>query len=288
MGLVKRAVVGVIASRAEKEPEALAGIERTFRAGYIAEMNTQAADDRLRLDGSTSRLAAWMLDHDPDSYAKISKAFLDGKPTGGLTRDHVLDNITLYWLTNTSTSAARLYWENFQTIVAAPRLGAEAAGSQAADRVHGLPQELFKAPRSWAEKVYPNLTYFNEVDRRAATSPPGRSRRSSPRSCATRSGRCADRERGPGRRRTNGPPLLSEKGLNESHRDPATTVVLVHGAFADASSWNGVIERLQAKGVQVTAPANPLRGLTFDSAYLAGVLEQTRARSWSATPTAAP
>jgi pimeloyl-ACP methyl ester carboxylesterase len=64
---------------------------------------------------------------------------------------------------------------------------------------------------------------------------------------------------------------MSEK----SNTAGSTTVVLVHGAFADASSWNGVIERLQAKGVQVTAPANPLRGISIDSAYIAGVLEET-------------
>ena len=162
MGLVKRAVVGVIASRAEKEPEALAGIERTFRAGYIAEMNTKPQTIGY---GSMDPLAmaAWILDHDPDSYAKISKAFLDGQPTGGLTRDHVLDNITLYWLTNTSTSAARLYWENFQNIVAALASGQKAPDIKVSTGFTVFPQELFKAPKSWAEKVYPNLTYFNEA-----------------------------------------------------------------------------------------------------------------------------
>ncbi len=145
MGLVKRAVVGVIASQAEKEPEALAGIERTFRAGYIAEMNTKPQTIGY---GSMDPLAmaAWILDHDPDSYSKISKAFVEGKPTGGLTRDHVLDNITLYWLTNTSTSAARLYWENFQNDRGCSRLGAEAAGAQGVDRVHGLPPGALQGP----------------------------------------------------------------------------------------------------------------------------------------------
>ena len=162
MGLVKRAIVGVIASRAEKEPEALAGIEQTFRAGYIAEMNTKPQTIGY---GSMDPLgmAAWILDHDADSYAKISKAFLDGQPTGGLTRDHVLDNITLYWLTNTSTSAARLYWENFQNIVAALASGAKAPDLKVPTAFTVFPQELFKAPKSWAEKVYPNLTYFEEA-----------------------------------------------------------------------------------------------------------------------------
>jgi pimeloyl-ACP methyl ester carboxylesterase len=160
-GLVKRAIVGAIASRAEKEREALAGIERTFWAGYIAEMNTKPQTIGYASMDPVA-MAAWMLDHDADSYAKISKAFLDGQPTGGLTRDHVLDNITLYWLTNTSTSAARLYWENFQNIMAA--LSGSAPKPPDLKVPTGFtvfPQELFEAPRSWAEKVYPNLTYFN-------------------------------------------------------------------------------------------------------------------------------
>jgi pimeloyl-ACP methyl ester carboxylesterase len=164
MGLVKRAIVGVIASRAEKEPEALAGIERTFRAGYIAEMNTKPQTIGY---GSMDPLgmAAWILDHDPDSYAKIAKAFLDGQATGGLTRDHVLDNVTLYWLTNTSTSAARLYWENFQNIVAALASGQKPPDIKVPTGFTVFPQELFQAPRVWAEKVYPNLTYFNTAEK---------------------------------------------------------------------------------------------------------------------------
>jgi hypothetical protein len=108
--------------------------------------------------------AAWGLDHDTDSYEKISHAFLDGWPSGGLTRDRIVDNITLYWLTNTATSSARLYWENAQSIVAAiasrqkpPELSLPVAFTV-------FPDEIFQAPRSWAEKVYPNLIYFNEVD----------------------------------------------------------------------------------------------------------------------------
>ena len=162
MGLVKRGVVGVIASRAEKEQEALAGMERTFWAGYIAEMNTRPQTIGY---GSMDPLAmaAWMLDHDADSYEKISHAFLDGKPTGGLTRDHVLDNLTLYWLTNTSTSAARLYWENYQNILAALTSGQKPPDITVPTGFTVFPQELFQAPRAWAEKVYPNLTYFNEA-----------------------------------------------------------------------------------------------------------------------------
>jgi pimeloyl-ACP methyl ester carboxylesterase len=104
-----------------------------------------------------------MLDHDADSYAKISKAFLDGKPTGGLTRDRVLDNITLYWLTNTSTSAARLYWENYQNILAALSGGAKPPDIKVPTGFTVFPEELFPTPRGWAEKVYPNLNYYNEA-----------------------------------------------------------------------------------------------------------------------------
>jgi hypothetical protein len=104
-----------------------------------------------------------MIDHDTDSYNKISRAFVDGQPAGGLTRDHILDNITLYWLTATGASAARSYWES-------GRAAALAAG-QAPPAVSlpvgftTFPGEIFRAPRSWAENVYPTLSYFNEAER---------------------------------------------------------------------------------------------------------------------------
>ena len=106
-----------------------------------------------------------MLDHDADSYEKISRAFLDGQPAGGLTRDRIVDNITLYWLTNTATSSARLYWENFRTIVGRDRVRAEAPELSLPVAFTVFPGEIFQAPRSWAEKVYPNLIYFNEADK---------------------------------------------------------------------------------------------------------------------------
>ena len=68
---------------------------------------------------STVALAAWMLDHDTDSYYKISRAFLGGPPSGNLTRDHILDNVTLYWLTGTGVLAARSYWESARAQAAA-------------------------------------------------------------------------------------------------------------------------------------------------------------------------
>jgi pimeloyl-ACP methyl ester carboxylesterase len=103
-------------------------------------------------------LAAWMLDHDAKSYEDISHAFVDGQPVGGLTRDEVLDNITLTWLTNTGVSSGRLYWES--------KLGFfDVKGVSVPAAVSVFPRELYQAPRSWAEKAYPNLIYFNEVDR---------------------------------------------------------------------------------------------------------------------------
>jgi hypothetical protein len=104
-----------------------------------------------------------MLDHDTDSYYKISRAFVDGNPTGGLTRDHILDNITLYWLTGTGASAARAYWESGR----AQALAAGKAPPAVALPVGftTFPDEIFRAPRSWAKQGYPTLTYFHEAER---------------------------------------------------------------------------------------------------------------------------
>jgi pimeloyl-ACP methyl ester carboxylesterase len=110
-------------------------------------------------------LAAWMLDHDPDSYQKISYAFVDGEPVGGLTRDSILDNITLYWLTSTATSAARLYWEETQSIGAALASGQKPPELSLPVGYTVFPSEIVQAPRSWAEKVYPNLIYFHQADK---------------------------------------------------------------------------------------------------------------------------
>jgi pimeloyl-ACP methyl ester carboxylesterase len=161
-GLFKRVAVAIVASRAEKEHAALDAVAALFMKGYIAEMNTRPQTIGY---GSTDPvgLAAWMLDHDTDSYEKISHAFLDGRPAGNLTRDHIVDNITLYWLTNTATSAARLYWENAQSIVAAIASGQKPPELSLPVAFTVFPDEIFQAPRSWAEKVYPNLSYFNEA-----------------------------------------------------------------------------------------------------------------------------
>ena len=100
---------------------------RALQKGYFVEMPEHPQTIGSALADTPLGLAAWMLDHDPDSYTKISRAFLDGNPSGGLTRDKIVDNITLYWLTNTATSSARLYWEQFRVIFGAIASGAARA-----------------------------------------------------------------------------------------------------------------------------------------------------------------
>ena len=149
----------------EEERAALAAIGtfRTSGSGYFLEQATRPQTVGYALLDSPVALAAWMLDHDTDSYYKISRAFVDGQPAGNLTRDHILDNITLYWLTGTGASAARSYWEG-------GRAQALAAGQAAAEvrlpvSFTTFPGEIFRAPRSWVEKLYPHVIYFNEADR---------------------------------------------------------------------------------------------------------------------------
>jgi pimeloyl-ACP methyl ester carboxylesterase len=136
---------------------------RTSGFGYFLEQATRPQTIGYALLDSPVALAAWMLDHDTDSYQKISRAFLDGQPSGNLTRDQIVDNITLYWLTGTGASAARSYWES-------GRAAALAAGQAPAEvsvpvGFTTFPGEIWRSPRSWVEKGYPNLTYFNEVDK---------------------------------------------------------------------------------------------------------------------------
>jgi len=136
---------------------------RTTGFGYFLEQATRPQTIGYALTDSPLALAAWMLDHDTDAYYKISRAFTSGQPSGGLTRDHILDNITTYWLTGTGASAARSYWEH-------GRAAALAAG-QAPPQVKlpvgftVFPGESFRAPRSWVELGYPHLSYFHEADR---------------------------------------------------------------------------------------------------------------------------
>jgi pimeloyl-ACP methyl ester carboxylesterase len=140
----------------------------TFRAsgfGYFLEMATRPQTIGYALLDSPVALAAWLLDHDTDSYEKIARAFVDGKPSGNLTRDNILDNITLYWLTGTGASAARSYWEDGQAAAAAAASGQAPPEVSLPTGFTTFPGEIWRTPRSWAENSYPNLIYFNEVDR---------------------------------------------------------------------------------------------------------------------------
>jgi pimeloyl-ACP methyl ester carboxylesterase len=138
----------------------------TFRAtgfGYFLEQATRPQTIGYALLDSPVALAAWLLDHDTDSYYKISRAFVDGQPAGNLTRDRILDNITLYWLTGTGASAARSYWENGRARVAAA--GQPPPPVSVPVGFTTFPDEIFRAPRSWVEQSYPTLSYYNQVDR---------------------------------------------------------------------------------------------------------------------------
>jgi pimeloyl-ACP methyl ester carboxylesterase len=124
--------------------------------GYAAEMATQP-QTLYGLADSPVGLAAWLINHDARSYEDIADAFA-GRPVGDLTRDDVLDNVTLYWLTNTAVSSGRLYSESTVGFFDAKGVSIPAA-------VTVFPHELYRTPRSWAERAYPKLVYFNEVDR---------------------------------------------------------------------------------------------------------------------------
>jgi pimeloyl-ACP methyl ester carboxylesterase len=138
----------------------------TFKAsgfGYFLEQSTRPQTIGYSLLDSPVGLAAWMLDHDTDSYYKISRAFVDGAPVGGLTRESIVDNITLYWLTGTGVAAARWYWEFGQVLAASA--GKAPPPVSVPVGFTTFPDEIWAAPRSWVETVYPGLAYFNEAER---------------------------------------------------------------------------------------------------------------------------
>jgi len=141
----------------------LSKVVAVFMRGYIAEMGEHPQTIGYPLLDSPLGLAAWMLDHDADAYQKISRAFLEGQPSGGLTRDHILDNITLYWLTSTAASAARLYWETGRGVKAAIKQPPPHLRLPVAYTV--FPGELFQVPRHWVKSAYHNLIYFHEAER---------------------------------------------------------------------------------------------------------------------------
>jgi pimeloyl-ACP methyl ester carboxylesterase len=132
--------------------------------GYFLEQSTRPQTIGYSLLDSPVGLAAWLLDHDTDSYYKISRAFVDGEPVGNLTRDNIVDNITLYWLTGTGASAARWYWEFGRFLAAADAAGQAPPAVSVPVGFTTFPGEIWAAPRSWVETAYPGVTYFNEVD----------------------------------------------------------------------------------------------------------------------------
>ena len=129
----------------------------------VLEQSTRPQTIGYSLLDSPVALAAWMLDHDTDSYYKISRAFVDGEPTGNLTRDNIVDDITLYWLTGTGASAARWYWEFGRAQAAAGAAGQAPPPVAVPVGYTNFPGEVFPAPRSWVEVVFPGLAYFNEA-----------------------------------------------------------------------------------------------------------------------------
>jgi pimeloyl-ACP methyl ester carboxylesterase len=154
--------------RESAQERAAAAALATFREsgfGYFLEMATRPQTIGYALLDSPVALAAWLLDHDTDSYYKIARAFVDGEPVGGLTRESVVDNITLYWLTGTAASAARSYWEDGRALAAALASGQAPPAVTVPVGFTTFPGEIWASPRSWVEAVYPGLAYFNEVER---------------------------------------------------------------------------------------------------------------------------
>ena len=164
--LLVPALNGPMPTNTDEERAAAAQIATFGRTGngYFVEMATRPQTIGYALLDSPVALAAWMIDHDTDAYYKIAHAFVDGQPSGNLTRDHILDNITLYWLTGTGASAARSYWEAYGAD--APAAGQEALPASAIPfGFTTFPGEIWKTPLSWVEASYPNVTYFNEAER---------------------------------------------------------------------------------------------------------------------------
>jgi pimeloyl-ACP methyl ester carboxylesterase len=139
-----------------EETSAYEQLDFVYKHVFYAYMMASRPQSLTALADSPVGLAAWMLDHDGRSLELMSRAFA-GNP-GGLTRDDVLDNITFYWLTNTALSAARRYRENTSAFFSAKGVSVPVA-------VSVFPDELYQAPRSWAERAYPNLIHYNVVDK---------------------------------------------------------------------------------------------------------------------------
>jgi pimeloyl-ACP methyl ester carboxylesterase len=167
MNLLVTVLGGPMPTESDEERAAQAQLDtfRTSGFGYFLEMATRPQTIGYALLDSPVALAAWMLDHDTDSYEKIARAFADEEPTGGLTRDHILDNVTLYWLTGTGTSAARSYWEDGKALAQAMASGQAPPAVSLPVGFTTFPGEIWRTPRSWVEHSYPNVSYFNEVNK---------------------------------------------------------------------------------------------------------------------------
>ena len=148
-----------------EEERAAAAQLLTFRksgVGYFVEQATRPQTIGYALLGSPAGSAGWMLDHHTDAYEKISRAFTGGQPSGALTRDHILDNITLYWL------AGKAAWPPLVLgSGASPRTSSRQSARQRGvpGRLHHVPGRDLPGPRSWVERGYPTLVYFHQADR---------------------------------------------------------------------------------------------------------------------------
>jgi pimeloyl-ACP methyl ester carboxylesterase len=145
------------AGLSDEEKNAWDALDVFFKldVAYALEMGTRP-QTMYAIADSPVGLAAWILDHDSRSLALIVRSF-DGQ-TEGLSRDDVLDNITFYWLTNTAVSSSRLYWENKLAFFAPKNVKIPVA-------VSVFPDDIYAAPRSWAERAYSNLIHFNRLDK---------------------------------------------------------------------------------------------------------------------------
>ncbi len=164
--LLVPALGGTMPTNTDDERAAAAQIATFSQSGngYFVEMATRPQTIGYALLDSPIALAAWMIDHDTDAYRKIARAFVDKQPSGNLTRDHILDNITLYWLTGTGASAARSYWEAYGPD--APAASREPLPPPLIPfGFTAFPGEIWRTPRSWVEASYPNVIYFHEVDK---------------------------------------------------------------------------------------------------------------------------
>jgi pimeloyl-ACP methyl ester carboxylesterase len=155
--IVKATNAGDPAPASLSPDEKFAYEQRKMRSiGYFIEQASRPQTIGFSLAETPAGLAAWLLDHDPHSYEKMANA-VNGQPDDNLTLDAILDNITLYWLTNTGASAARLYWEEARLVLSG-QVSVPAAFTV-------FPGETYRAPRSWVARTFPNLIYFHEVSK---------------------------------------------------------------------------------------------------------------------------